>query len=85
MTAVLLAWNVVTFVLYGVDKRRARLGARRLPEAWLLWPLALGGVAGGWLAMSVFRHKTKKTSFRVKAVLASLVNVLWLWLWLRER
>lgn len=81
---VLLVWNVLTFGLYGLDKRKARTGARRIPEAWLLWPLALGGCVGGWLGMSLFRHKTKKLSFRVWAALATLVNALWLWLWLRR-
>lgn len=80
----LLIWNALTFALYGIDKHKARRGSRRMPEAHLLWPLAFGGLFGGWLGMSVFRHKTRKVSFRVKAVLASLVNAVWLWLWIRS-
>ena len=42
------------------------------------------GLAGGWAGMSLFRHKTRKTGFKVKMVLVSVVNVLWsvLWFWL---
>ena len=77
--------NIVTFLMFGLDKWKARRDARRIPEAWLLW-LSFGtGLVGGWIAMSVFRHKTRKTSFRVKMVLVSLVNVAWLLAWLWHR
>lgn len=79
------AVNVVTFLVFGLDKWKARRGARRVPEAWLLWLTFATGLFGAWIAMSVFRHKTRKTSFRLKMVLVSIVNVAWLvaWLWHR--
>ncbi len=88
LRAVLLAVaavNVVTFVVFGWDKWRARCERRRIPEAWLLWLSFASGLLGGWLAMSVFRHKTRKTSFRIKMIAVSIVNVAWLivWLWWR--
>ncbi len=79
----LLAVNALTMLCFGWDKLRARAGKRRVPEARLLWLMALGGVLAGWAAMSLFRHKTSKTAFRWKALAASLVNGLWVWLWLR--
>lgn len=60
----LLAINVLTFVVYGVDKWKARQGRWRVPEATLLGLAALGGSAGAWVAMLLFRHKTKKNKFR---------------------
>jgi len=75
--------NVFTFLLFGWDKWKAGRGGWRVPEAQLLLASALTGAVGGWLAMSVFRHKTRKTSFRVKMMLATLVNGAWLWLWWR--
>lgn len=60
----LLVINVLAFAVYGVDKWKARQGRWRVPEATLLGLAALGGSAGAWVAMQLFRHKTKKNKFR---------------------
>ena len=60
----LLAVNVLTFVVFGVDKWKARRGRWRVPEATLLGLAALGGSVGAWLAMQLFHHKTQKKKFR---------------------
>ena len=60
----LLAINVLTFAVYGEDKWKARQGRWRVPEATLLGLAALGGSAGAWVAMQLFRHKTKTNKFR---------------------
>ena len=57
--------SVVSFGLYGWDKRAAQRGNWRVTERTLhLWAL-LGGWPGAWLAQRQFRHKTQKVSFRV--------------------
>ena len=60
----LLAINVLTFAVYGVDKWKARQGRWRVPEATLLGLAALGGSVGAWLAMQLFHHKTQHKKFR---------------------
>jgi uncharacterized membrane protein YsdA (DUF1294 family) len=60
-----LAMNVVAFVLYKVDKERAIRGAWRIPEAWLFAVTLLGGLVGADWARRLFRHKTQKASFTV--------------------
>lgn len=55
----LIAINLVTFAVYGADKRRARRGAWRVPEKTLFLLPLLGGSVGALLGMRVFRHKTK--------------------------
>lgn len=61
--AALLLVNLIAFTLFGMDKRRARMGLRRLSErSLLLWALA-GGTAGAFLGRHVFRHKTRKQPF----------------------
>ena len=60
----LLAVNVLTFIVYGVDKWKARRGRWRVPESTLMGLAALGGSVGAWLAMQLFRHKTQKKKFR---------------------
>lgn len=55
--------NCVAFVIYGADKAFARLHSWRVPEIWLLLLAALGGSAGAFIAMQLFRHKTQHLKF----------------------
>lgn len=59
----LLAINIVTFFLYGIDKQKARKKRWRIPEATLLSMAALGGSVGACVGMQIFRHKTQKPKF----------------------
>ena len=83
LLAYLALINLLTFVLYGVDKRRAKKGAWRISEKTLLLLPLLGGSIGGILGMQVFRHKTKHWyfQFEVPAVLilqlAAAVYFIW--------
>ena len=61
----LAAVNLLLFVLMGVDKAKAKRGARRVPEATLFFLAVLGGSVGGLLGMAAFRHKTLHKSFRI--------------------
>ena len=67
----LAAINFVTFVLYGIDKYKAKKARWRIPEATLLWMAAIGGSIGAWTGMRVWHHKTlhKKFRFGVPAIL----------------
>lgn len=77
------AVNALTFLAFGWDKWRAHRRGTRVPEATLLW-LAFGtGVVGAWVAMSVFRHKTRKRGFRLVLILVTVCNPLWLLVWWR--
>ena len=69
------AINVIVFVLYGVDKRRAIRGAWRIPERTLLTGTWLLGGVGAWIAMRAFRHKTKHTAFRVSASIGAILSL----------
>lgn len=65
--------SVVAFALAGWDKSRARREVDRIPEATLLVAALVGGSPGLVVGMVVFRHKTRKTSFKV--VVAAIVAV----------
>lgn len=56
--AYLLLLSLITFIMYGVDKKRAKNGAWRIKEATLLLMSFLGGAFGGYPAMLIFLHKT---------------------------
>ena len=60
----LIAINVFTFFIYGIDKYKAKNSKWRIPEATLLGLAALGGSIGAWLGMKVWHHKTMHKKFK---------------------
>lgn len=60
----LLAVNVATFFVYGIDKLKAKKGKWRISEFALLFMAAAGGSVGAWLGMSLWRHKTQHKKFK---------------------
>ena len=56
--------NILGFALMGIDKRRARQNAFRIPEATLFAVAIIGGSIGSILGMQIFRHKTKHWYFQ---------------------
>ena len=56
--------SVVGFLAMGIDKGKAKAGRWRIPEKTLFGIAFLGGGAGVWLGMNLFRHKTKHWYFK---------------------
>ena len=56
--------NIITFLVYGIDKWKARKSLWRIREASLLMLAVLGGSIGAWLGMKVWHHKTQHKKFR---------------------
>jgi len=68
--------GLVTFVLYGVDKAKARRGAWRISErTLLLWAFFLGGI-GAAAGMAFFRHKTRHLKFRLLVPVFCVTEIL---------
>ena len=67
----LLAINAVTFIVYGIDKYKAKKAKWRISEATLLLLAVLGGSVGAWVGMKVWHHKTihKKSKYGIPAIL----------------
>ena len=63
VAAALAAINLVTLVLFGLDKALARGGRRRVRESTLLWLALIGGTPGAYAGRRLFRHKTRKEPF----------------------
>ncbi len=69
-----LYWiNILTFVLYAADKRRAIRHERRVPNAILLMMSCIGGALGALCAMLMFRHKTNKIIYNVMVPLTLFI------------
>ena len=76
--------NLVAFVVYGADKRRARRDRRRVSEKTLFLLALAGGSAGAWAGMHTFRHKTRHWYF-VWGIPAILLAQIALGVWLMMR
>lgn len=55
--------NLIAFIAFGIDKRKAVQGKWRIPEARLMLYAFLGGSVGALFGMALFHHKTKKPLF----------------------
>lgn len=73
--AVVVVLSLVTFVVYGFDKRRAQMSGRRVPENTLHLMALLGGWPGALMGQRVFRHKTQKRVFRIVFWLCVMLNL----------
>lgn len=68
ITLALLLWNLLIFLIYGIDKSKARRGAWRIPEKILLILALTCGGFGAWLAGITFHQKTRKWYFKTSLV-----------------
>ena len=59
-----LCINAVTFVLYALDKIKAKAGVWRISEFALMLLAVIGGSVGALLAMIVCRHKIRVPKFK---------------------
>ncbi len=68
--------NVIAFLVFGIDKRKAVKNKNRVPEKTLFLLAGIGGSVGALTAMEVFRHKTKHLSFTVGIPLILIAQIL---------
>ena len=68
--------NIASFLVFGLDKWKAKKGKWRIREASLMGMVAIGGSLGGFAAMRLFRHKTRKRLFAVGVPLILFLQLL---------
>ena len=81
----LIVINVVTFLVYGIDKWKAKQGSSchasdhrssgRISEATLLILAVIGGSIGALLGMKIWHHKTMHKKFKYSLPLILLVQI----------
>ena len=82
ITFALLIWNLLVFMIYGIDKSKAKRGVWRIPEKYLLSFAFLCGGFGAWLAGVTFHHKTRKWYFKTVwflGIVTTLVALYLIW------
>lgn len=75
----LICISLLSVIVTVSDKRKAKKGAWRVPEATLLLLAALGGSAAMYLTMHLIRHKTKHLKFMLGIPVIVVVQVLVVW------
>lgn len=64
ISIIIVIINIVTFIIYGIDKYKAKKGKWRIPENSLIGLAIIGGSIGAYLGMRVWHHKTMHMKFK---------------------
>ena len=67
--------NVVAFILYGIDKFKAKQSKWRISEVSLLGLAVIGGSIGAWIGMAVWHHKTLHKKFKYGIPLIVVIQI----------
>lgn len=73
--ALFLVMNLIALAFYVADKKKAKKGAWRIPEATLIGLAWAFGSVGALIGMYVYRHKTKHIKFTLLVPLAFIVHL----------
>lgn len=65
ISGIFFTLNLLTFIIYGIDKLKAKKAKWRISETTLLLLAVIGGSIGAWLGLQVWRHKTQHKKFYI--------------------
>lgn len=71
----LIGINGISFLVYGLDKWKARNEKYRISERTLILLAAIGGSIGAYAGMQIFRHKTQKAKFYLGVPVIILLQI----------
>lgn len=74
MITYLVIINIVTFILFYIDKMQAIKDNWRIPEAVLLGLSLVGGSVGSIIGMYIFNHKIKKKKFSRGLIIMAIIQ-----------
>ena len=70
-----LGINATAFVIFRIDKLKAKKGKWRIPESTLLLLAIIGGSIGAWLGIKVWHHKTLHKKFKYGIPLIVIIQI----------
>jgi uncharacterized membrane protein YsdA (DUF1294 family) len=76
ITIIIVIINIVTFIIYGIDKYKAKKGKWRIPENSLIGLAIIGGSIGAYLGMRVWHHKTMHLKFKYGIPLIIVIQLI---------
>ncbi len=71
----LIVMSLITFIIYGIDKKRSKKNQWRIKETILLSMSFFLGSIGGLCGMYVLRHKTKHWYFVVVNYVSIIIHI----------
>lgn len=75
----LILINILTFLVFGVDKLKAKYKGWRIKEITLFILSILGGSLGAYISMKLFSHKTNKFIFKTCIPFILMIQIIILW------
>ena len=78
----LIVINIITFIVYGIDKFLAKRKMWRIRETTLFFLAMIGGGIGAIVGMLLFHHKTKHIIFyiwNILMIISWVGFILWKW------
>lgn len=67
--------NLITFILFAVDKYKSKKSKWRISERTLIGVALIGGSVGALMSMKAFRHKTKHKKFTIGVPLILVAQI----------
>ena len=71
--------NIIAFIVYGVDKWKARKNQWRISEKKLLFLAIIGGSVGALAGMYIFHHKTLHKKFTVGVPVILILQIIFIY------
>ncbi|KUO59471.1 MAG: hypothetical protein APF84_19390 [Gracilibacter sp. BRH_c7a] len=84
LAAYLAIINILSFLMFGYDKFKAKRDGWRIPERRFLVLGLLGGAIGLYLGMRIFRHKTRHRLFVFGIPLLMTLNLIIIYYLIRD-
>ena len=66
--------NFSSFIIFGLDKRKAKNKEWRISESSLIFLCLIGGAIGGLISMVIYKHKLSKKLFYIGLPFMVILN-----------